>query len=137
MPRRSTVPSARLIDVLYDAPADVENAVQQFVRRIPAEGGAPDRVVTRPPGCCLDEPRDAVDALRFEGLVGGARTAPGAGDPSRAVRLVEEALGLWRGEAFAGATLRGDAAGARTRMSELRDAAIDDRPGDLLPPPHQ
>ena len=128
---RSTVSSARLIDALYDdPPPTVENAVQQLVsklRRVLAEGGAPGRVVTRPPGYCLDEPRDAVDALRFERLVGDARAAAGAGDPSRAVRLAEEALGLWRGEAFAGATLRGEAAGVRTRMAELRDAAIDDR----------
>ncbi len=128
---RSTVSSARLIDALYDdPPPTVENAVQQLVsklRRVLAEGGAPGRVVTRPPGYCLDEPRDAVDALRFERLVGDARAAAGAGDPSRAVRLVEEALGLWRGEAFAGATLGGEAAGVRTRMAELRDAAIDDR----------
>ena len=104
--------------------------MQQLVsklRRVLAEGGAPGRVVTRPPGYCLDEPRDAVDALRFERLVGDARAAAGAGDPSRAVRLVEEALGLWRGEAFAGATLGGEAAGVRTRMTELRDAAVDDR----------
>jgi predicted ATPase/DNA-binding SARP family transcriptional activator len=128
---RSTVSSARLIDALYnDPPATVENAVQQLVsklRRVLAEGGAPGRVVTRPPGYCLDEPRDAVDALRFERLVGDARAAAGAGDPSRAVLLVEEALGLWRGEAFAGVTLGGEAAGVRTRMAELRDAAIDDR----------
>ena len=128
---RSTVSSARLIDALYDdPPLTVENAVQQLVsklRRVLAEGGAPGRVVTRPPGYCLDEPRDVVDALRFERIVGDARAAAGAGDPSRGVRLVQEALGLWRGEAFAGATLRGEAAGVRTRMAELRDAAIDDR----------
>ena len=128
---RSTRPSARLIDALYDdPPPSVENAVQQLVsklRRVLAEGGAPGRVVTRLPGYCLDEPRDAVDALRFERLVGTPWPPP--------VQATRPGPSGWRrrrwacgaGEAFAGATLRGEAAGVRTRMAELRDAAIDDR----------
>ena len=124
-------PSARLIDALYDEPPrNVDNALQQLVsrlRRILAEGGAPDRVLTRAPGYCLDEPVEAVDALRFERMVAASRTAAAEGDLARAARLSAEALGLWRGPPFAEAALEGDAAVLRTRLAELREAAVDDR----------
>ncbi|MFF0138257.1 BTAD domain-containing putative transcriptional regulator [Streptomyces sp. NPDC005227] len=41
-------------------------------------------------------PQDAVDAWRFEEAVRRARTAP----PAEARRLLEEALGWWRGAAY-------------------------------------
>ena len=75
------VPAARLIDALYDEPPrNTENALQQVVsrlRRTLADGDAPDRVLTRAPGYCLDEPAEAVDALRFERSVAASRTEPG------------------------------------------------------------
>ena len=125
------VSSARLIDALYDEPPrNVDNALQQLVsrlRRILAEGGAQDRVLTRAPGYCLDEPVEAVDALRFERLVAASRTAAAAGDLAKAARLSAEARGLWRGPPFAEAALEGDAAVLRTRLAELQEAAVDDR----------
>jgi DNA-binding SARP family transcriptional activator len=55
------VSAARLIDGLYaEPPRNIENALQQIVsrlRRILAEGDAPDRVLTRAPGYCLEVPR--------------------------------------------------------------------------------
>ena len=123
------VSSTRLIDALYDEPPrNVDNALQQVVsrlRRILAEGGA--RVLTRAPGYCLDEPVEAVDALRFERMVAASRTAAAEGDAATAARLAAEALGLWRGPPFAEATLEWDAAVLRTRLAELREAAVDDR----------
>jgi predicted ATPase/DNA-binding SARP family transcriptional activator len=123
------VPAARLIDALYDEPPrNTENALQQVVSRLRRIlGDAQDRLVTRAPGYCLDEPVEAVDALRFERLVSAGRTAAAQGDLARAARLSAEALGLWRGPPLADAALEGGAAVLRTRLAELREAAVDDR----------
>jgi predicted ATPase/DNA-binding SARP family transcriptional activator len=125
------VSSERLIDALYgEPPLRVDNALQQLVsklRRILAEGDAANRVATRSPGYCLDEPATAVDALRFEHLLGRSREARARGDLVEASRILTEALGLWRGEAFADAALEGEAAGIRARVAELRDTAVEDR----------
>lgn len=123
------VSAARLIDALYDEPPrNTENALQQVVSRLRRIlGDGQDRVLTRAPGYCLDEPAEAVDALRFERLVAAGRSAAAQGDLARAARLSAEALGLWRGPPLADAALEGDAAVLRTRLAELREAAVDDR----------
>jgi predicted ATPase/DNA-binding SARP family transcriptional activator len=125
------VSAERLIDALYgDPPLRVDNALQQLVsklRRILAEGDAGHRVATRSPGYCLDEPPDAVDALRFEQLLGRSRDARVRGDREAASALLGEALGLWRGEAFSDAALAGEAGGIRARVEELRHTAVEDR----------
>ena len=121
------VSSARLVAALYGDPYPrVENALQQLVsklRRVLAEGGAPDRLHTRAPGYVLDEPAEAVDALRFEAAV----TTAASRDPAAAARMLREASGLWRGAVADGATLEGGSAAVRTRLTELRDAAVEDR----------
>ena len=126
-----TVSTVRLVDGLYrNPPITVENAVQQLVsklRRTLTDAGAPDAVLTRSGGYCLNVAAGAVDALRFERAVGAARAAVAAGDDTRGAQLLREALGLWHGEALAGAVLEGEAAGVRTKLNELRDAAVDDR----------
>jgi predicted ATPase/DNA-binding SARP family transcriptional activator len=68
---------------------------------------------------------DAVDAVRFERLVGQARTDD---DPRRA-RLLREALALWRGAAMQDVGLQDSAAfdAAVTRLEGLRLAAMEDR----------
>src|SRR5580704_10315237 len=68
---------------------------------------------------------DAVDAVRFERLVGQARNDEGP----RRVRLLREALTLWRGAAMQGVGLEDSAAfdAAVTRLEGLRLAAMEDR----------
>jgi DNA-binding SARP family transcriptional activator len=58
----------------------------------------PDAIRTTTAGYALDLAPDAVDALRFRSLVRQAAGAP----PARAEALLDEALGLWRGEPLAG-----------------------------------
>ncbi|GGP55208.1 AfsR/SARP family transcriptional regulator [Saccharothrix coeruleofusca] len=60
----------------------------------------PDVALARVPGCyrMVVDP-DAVDLHRFERLVARARRAE---DDARRVALYDEALALWRGEAFTG-----------------------------------
>src|SRR4029077_15778671 len=68
---------------------------------------------------------DAVDAVRFERLVGQARTDEG---PQR-LRLLLEALALWRGAALQDVGLQDSAAfdAAATRLEGLRLTAMEDR----------
>jgi len=68
---------------------------------------------------------DAVDAVRFERLVGQARNDE---DPRRA-RLLREALALWRGAAMQDVGLPDSAAfdAAVTRLEGLRLTAMEDR----------
>lgn len=58
-------------------------------------------VATAPPGYRLDVPEQAVDAARFTALVGQARSVRAAGEPAGARELLDEALALWRGRAYA------------------------------------
>jgi DNA-binding transcriptional activator of the SARP family len=68
---------------------------------------------------------DAVDAVRFERLVGQARNDE---DPRR-VRLLREAVALWRGAAMQDVGLQDSAAfdAAVTRLEGLRLTAMEDR----------
>lgn len=62
--------------------------------------GVPDVALARVPGCYqLVVDPDAVDLRRFERLVARARRAK---DDVRRLALYDEALALWRGEAFTG-----------------------------------
>ncbi|GAA3520679.1 BTAD domain-containing putative transcriptional regulator [Actinocatenispora rupis] len=58
------------------------------------------RLVSAAPGYALRLPVEAVDAWRFEQLVRDARQRAGT-DPDAARVLLDEAVGLWRGPAFA------------------------------------
>jgi transcriptional activator len=79
----------------------------------------------QPGGYRLAAEPDAVDAVRFERLVAQARDAEG----SRRVRLLRDALALWRGAAMADVGLADSEAwdAAVTRLERLRLAALEDR----------
>lgn len=93
------VPKAVLVDWIWGRypPADATNALQRLVSRLRKllPGGAVEGLTD---GYRLAVEPDAVDAVRFERLVtaGQARTD----DLSGRVRLLREALGLWRGAAL-------------------------------------
>ncbi|HEV3011962.1 MAG TPA: BTAD domain-containing putative transcriptional regulator, partial [Actinomycetota bacterium] len=97
------VSADRLVEDLWgdDPPGKPANTLQGRVSALrralgPGAGG----LATRPPGYVLEAGPDQVDAGRFERLVAEATAAP-AGEGPRAARLLEEALGLWRGPALA------------------------------------
>ncbi len=73
-------------------------------------------------------PPDAVDAQRFEALLADAARAVGSGR----VAMLEEALALWRGPAFAGFEHEDWARPSAARWTELRDTASDDRAEVLI-----
>src|SRR5947208_3152726 len=120
------VPKASLIDWIWgeQPPADAANALQRLVSRL--RKALPDGVIEgQPDGYRLRVRPDAVDAVRFERLVGQAR----AEDGSRRVRLLREALELWRGAAMQDVGLRDSAAfdAAVVRLEGLRLTAVEER----------
>ncbi|WP_460405939.1 BTAD domain-containing putative transcriptional regulator, partial [Actinophytocola sediminis] len=115
------VSADRLIDDLWGAalPANPADALQTVVSRLRRAIGA-GLVVRRPPGYLLDVPPDAVDSGRFAGLADRARRVA---DPAEQAALLAEALGLWRGDAFAGFPFAGAEA---TALAERRLVAWED-----------
>jgi predicted ATPase/DNA-binding SARP family transcriptional activator len=121
------VPADRLVEDLWgeQPPGNPANTLQGRVsalRRALGPGGG--GLVTRPPGYLLEAAPEQVDAGRFERLVAEA-TALGPAEGPRAVELLEEALGLWRGPALAEFADQPWAQAEAARLEELRLAATE------------
>jgi DNA-binding SARP family transcriptional activator len=118
------VPSERLITYLWGesppptAATSLQNAISQLRKALGA-----DVVETRAPGYALRAERSAVDARRFEQLLDEARSA----EAERRVRLVREALQLWRGPPLADFAYEGFAQNEAARLEELRLSAVEER----------
>ena len=120
------VPKATLVDWIWGErpPADAANALQRLVSRL--RKALPEGLVEGlTDGYRLTVEPDAVDAVRFERLVGQARHDE---DPRR-IGLLREALALWRGAAMQEVGLPDSAAfdAAVTRLEGLRLTAMEDR----------
>src|SRR5277367_4567287 len=120
------VPKATLVDWIWGEhpPSDAANALQRLVSRL--RKALPEGSVEgQADGYRLAVEPDAVDAVRFERLVGQARNEEAA----RRARLLREALALWRGPALQGVGLQESAAfdAAATRLEGLRLTAAEDR----------
>ena len=120
------VPKARLVDWIWGErpPSDAANALQRLVSRL--RKALPEGLVEgQTDGYRLRVEPDAVDAVRFERLVDQGRNDE---DPRR-VRLLREALALWRGAAMQDVGLQDSAAfdAAVTRLEGLRLTAMEDR----------
>jgi predicted ATPase/DNA-binding SARP family transcriptional activator len=116
-----------LIDWIWgeQPPADATNALQRLVSRL--RKALPGVVIDgQQEGYVLRVEPDAVDAVRFERLVVAGRAK--AEDGSRQVRLLREALGLWRGAAMQDVGLLDSGAfdAAVVRLEELRLAATEE-----------
>jgi predicted ATPase/DNA-binding winged helix-turn-helix (wHTH) protein len=119
------VAADRLVEDLWGdrPPGNPANTLQGRVsalRRALGPAGA-GLVVTRPPGYVLEVDAERVDAGRFEGLVAAAGRATGAA----AARLLEEAIGLWRGAALVEFADQPWAQVEAARLEELRLVAIE------------
>ncbi|WP_019071010.1 BTAD domain-containing putative transcriptional regulator [Streptomyces hokutonensis] len=132
--RRRVVPVGRLVEDLWEGreepPADAVGAVRTFVAalRRALEPERPPRaparlLVTEGPGYALRAGPEAVDAWRFERAVTAAGTLPKA----RALAGLEEALGWWRGPAYADFDAETWARAERSRLAELRLHAVERR----------
>ncbi|MFC4587223.1 AfsR/SARP family transcriptional regulator [Sphaerisporangium corydalis] len=126
---RRVVPVGRLVEDLWDdPPPGAVSAVRTFVaalrRALEPERpprAAPRLLVTEGPGYALRAEPDAVDAWRFRRVVAGAATLP----PRDALARLEEALGWWRGPAYADFAEEDWARAERSRLSELRSHAVE------------
>ncbi|MFI6261876.1 BTAD domain-containing putative transcriptional regulator [Micromonospora sp. NPDC051006] len=122
------VPKATLVDWIWgeQPPADATNALHRLVsrlRKVLPEGS----VEGQTDGYRLAVAPDDVDAVRFERLVTASQVRDGDG-PQR-VRLLREALALWRGAAMQDVGLPDSPAfdAAVTRLDGLRLTALEDR----------
>jgi predicted ATPase/DNA-binding SARP family transcriptional activator len=120
------VSKAALIDWIWgeNPPADAANALQRLASRL--RKALPGGVIEgQTGGYRLTVDPDDVDALRFERLIGRARQEEGL----PRVRLLREALALWRGRAMQDVELADSEAfdAAVTRLEGLRLTAMEDR----------
>lgn len=129
------VPMDRLIDELWAGrpPAQATITLQSYVSSLRrtlepgrSAGVASTLLVWRSPGYLLRVEPDELDTIRFERLVQEGRAALG-GDPVRAVALLTQALGLWRGDALSDVATEGFALGEIARLTELHLSATEDR----------
>jgi predicted ATPase/DNA-binding SARP family transcriptional activator len=135
------VPNATLVDWIWGdrPPADAASALQRLASRL--RKALPAGLVEgQTGGYRLTVDPDAVDAVRFERLVGQARAGQARteqartgqahpGEDSQRVRLLRESLALWRGAAMQDVGLQESAAfdAAVTRLEGLRLTALEDR----------
>lgn len=93
------VPAADLVDALWEdaPPGRPRHALHVLVSRARALLGT--ALVTRAQGYALEVSKDAVDAERFEAAVRQAGSMA-EGEPARAVDVLDDALGLWRGTPY-------------------------------------
>ncbi len=119
----------RLREELWNnPPPDPAGALQTAVSRLRGaldrgEPGYRTRVESGPSGYRLDVEPDRVDAHLFEALAGRARNS----EPTTAVRLLDEALDLWRGPALDDHVDALFAQAAVARWEERRLVAVEDR----------
>jgi DNA-binding SARP family transcriptional activator len=127
--RGRVVPLSVLVDDLWEVPpAGAAGAVRTFVGalRRAIEPGRSARagfqvLVTRGPGYALLASPGNLDSAGFERLAAKAADAA----PARAVELSGDALGRWRGPAYAGFADEPWASGEAARLTELRLSLIE------------
>ncbi|MCW2948823.1 MAG: transcriptional regulator, family, partial [Actinoallomurus sp.] len=127
--RRRVVPVTRLVEDLWaDPPVGAVGAVRTFVAalRRALEPERPPRtaarlLVTEGPGYALRAEPGAVDAWRFEQAVATTATLP----PKDVLARLEDALGWWRGPAYAEFADEPWAHAERSRLAELRLQAVE------------
>jgi phosphoglycerate dehydrogenase-like enzyme/DNA-binding SARP family transcriptional activator len=133
------VARGELVDAVWgdQSPASVESGIYTYIaglRRVldpDRSRRAPGQVlVSSSGGYLLRLGPGGLDASQFEECLGRSRELRASGDTQGAAQVVDEALGLWRGQAFAG--VPGPFAEAeRVRLAELRTTAAVER-ADLM-----
>jgi DNA-binding SARP family transcriptional activator len=118
-----------LIDEVWPGtpPAKAANLISVYVYHLrKLIGDADGRVlVTRAPGYQVVLGPGELDADRFARLVADGRRALAAGAPDRAVDLLTEAAGLWRGRALADVPATSRVAAEADRLEESRVEALE------------
>ena len=125
----------RLVEELWGerAPPTAAKAVHVHVSRLrkslsagAADGAAGEGLlVTRERGYELRLDPERLDSNCFERLIAEGRRELDAGNPERALAMLEEALSLWRGEPLADLAYEPFAQAEIARLEELRVAALE------------
>ena len=120
----------RLIEELWagEPPVSASQSLDAYLsrlRRAFREAGAEQVIVTRAPGYVLEP--DHVDAHDFESRARDGHAALQSGGAQRAAALLRDALGLWRGVAYAEVADQPWARAESGRLEELRLATTEDR----------
>ena len=121
----SVVPIDTLIDELWgdDPPETARNTLQTYVYRLRKVLGD-DRIQARAGGYALSASAEEVDASRFEADLKEAKASLSS-DPASSVRILADALDLWRGPALADLSQELSLKGEIARLDELRLAATE------------
>lgn len=132
----AVVSTARLIEVLWgdDPPPSDRNTLQTYIARLRhrlSGGGAAAPIVSRPPGYVIELRPHELDSLWFRELVARGSAALSE-DPGRALEILNEALALWRGPAFAEFADEEVARAEAVCLDELRETAGQERVEALL-----
>jgi peptide/nickel transport system substrate-binding protein len=116
----------RLIDALWGErpPPSVDQSLDSYVSRLRRALGR-DRLVRRSGGYVLSIGPGERDLDRFETLVAEARAASARGEEGAAVGLLQRALDVWRGPAFADLLYEPFAGAEAERLEELRLGAVE------------
>ncbi|WBB60213.1 BTAD domain-containing putative transcriptional regulator [Streptomyces sp. WMMC500] len=123
------VPADALIAELWgdDVPDSAAKSLQVYVHRLRrALGGEPETLHTRPGGYELAVEPDGTDAARFTTLAAAGRAELADRRPAAAVESLTEALGLWRGPAFADVPATDAVRAEAARLEECRLTAWED-----------
>jgi DNA-binding SARP family transcriptional activator/tetratricopeptide (TPR) repeat protein len=115
----------RLIDGLWadHPPRTAKSQVMITISALRRRLGQ-DIIVTQPPGYCIQVQAGDIDLNRFNDLTAAGGAAAGR-QPAEAVRLLRQALGLWRGPAMEGVASEVVRAAA-TQLNERRIAVWHD-----------
>jgi predicted ATPase/DNA-binding SARP family transcriptional activator len=125
----TTRPADFLIDALWGQtpPSSAEKLLQVYISQLRKALPSAVSIRTLGSGYAIGLDGARLDAARFEGLLGEARTAGAEGNTSLAASTLRQALQLWRGDAYGEFA---DADFARTeaqRLDELRRLAMEER----------
>lgn len=125
----------RILDLLWrgEPPGQATATLQTYISGLRraleperAPRARPSVVVTRAPGYAVVVAQGGLDAAEFEALAAQGRTLV-EGDPRLATELLDRALALWRGAAYADFADEPWALGERSRLEELRLGCVEAR----------
>ncbi|MBW3555357.1 MAG: winged helix-turn-helix domain-containing protein [Actinobacteria bacterium] len=132
----SVVSTSRLIEILWDddPPISDRNTLQTYIARLRRRLGStapPAPIMSRPPGYLIELRPQQLDSLQFRQLLLEGQAVLSV-DPARALEILDDALALWRGAAFAEFADEDVARAEAACLEELRQTAVDHRVEALL-----
>jgi predicted ATPase/DNA-binding SARP family transcriptional activator len=122
------VASETLVDALWAGrpPPSASKLLRVYVSQLRQALPSRDAVTTEASGYALRAGPDELDGARFERLLGEGRRARRDGNALLAATLLERALALWRGPAFADVGDDEPVRAEATRLEELRLLALEE-----------